>query len=166
VSLLLLQLPLAQACCAAGCPQGRSRAAHGPRSGVGEQREREGLRGDPPGKAAGPACSGSPRASSRGAEGAWSEAGGEGSEEAGAVSVGRSAVPGSGGWAARGGSCAVSPGRDSQGVTVRPCLVVEEAAVLGGGGPRLGVWVCLEWQKEPVAPLVLNFVGEEEEAAL
>lgn len=57
------------------------------------------------------------RSISRG-EGAWSEVGGA-SRENGAVSAGRSGGLGSGGWAASGGIvCVVSPGGDSQGVTV------------------------------------------------
>lgn len=56
--------------------------------------------------------------------------------------------------------CVVSPSGDSQGVTVRTCLVVEEAAVLGGG-----IEVCLKGspcaQKESIAPLVLNFIEDD-----
>lgn len=56
------------------------------------------------------------------------------SRDDGATSVGRSAVLGSEGRAARGGLCVwCHPvGTAREGVTVRTCLVMEEAAVLGG----------------------------------
>lgn len=150
LSLLLLQLPLAQArCCAAGWQQRVKPCSPWSRQeGLVSGGKKRGCGGDPPGRQpasrAGKQLAqvdlGPPMraGSSRGGEGVWSEVGGrrgvdEASGEDGAAPVGRSAVLGSEGWAARRGSCAVSPSGDSQGVTVRTCLVVEEAAVLGGG---------------------------------